>query len=156
MQRVLDTAFAWSGINSHLEVADFLLKHGADINTTWSSLRAGEHPARAGLSCELRVDGVSDRPWYRHDHQGLSLERHGTRGVPRGEGREDGAVAGGRGAATGTAALSDRKAGEPLRYFVGTRAFSSSNQLSTTLSSRTSGCTALSTNRNRLPSGNTA
>ena len=41
-------------------------------------------------------------------------------------------------------------------YFAGTRAFSSSNQLSTTLSSRTSGCTAFSTNRNRLPSGNTA
>jgi hypothetical protein len=37
VQRVLDTAFAWSVINSHLDVADFLLKHGADINTTWSS-----------------------------------------------------------------------------------------------------------------------
>ena len=36
-QRVLDTAFAWSVINSHLDVADFLLAHGADINTTWSS-----------------------------------------------------------------------------------------------------------------------
>ena len=37
VQRVLDTAFAWSVMNTHLEVADFLLKHGADINTTWSS-----------------------------------------------------------------------------------------------------------------------
>lgn len=37
VQRVLDTAFAWSVINGHLDVADFLLKHGADINTTWSS-----------------------------------------------------------------------------------------------------------------------
>jgi hypothetical protein len=36
-QRVLDTAFAWSVINSHLDVAEFLLQHGADINTTWSS-----------------------------------------------------------------------------------------------------------------------
>ena len=36
-QRVLDTAFAWSLINSHLDVADFLLGHGANINTTWSS-----------------------------------------------------------------------------------------------------------------------
>jgi hypothetical protein len=36
-QRVLDTALAWSVINSHLDVADFLLQHGADINTTWSS-----------------------------------------------------------------------------------------------------------------------
>jgi ankyrin repeat protein len=36
-QRVLDAALAWSVINSHLDVADFLLQHGADINTTWSS-----------------------------------------------------------------------------------------------------------------------
>ncbi len=36
-QRVLDTAFAWSVINRHFDVADFLLKRGADINTTWSS-----------------------------------------------------------------------------------------------------------------------
>src|SRR4029434_6561626 len=37
VQRILDTAFAWSVMNSHLEVADFVLAHGADINTTWSS-----------------------------------------------------------------------------------------------------------------------
>ena len=36
-QRVLDVAFAWSVMNSHFDVADFLLEHGADINTTWSS-----------------------------------------------------------------------------------------------------------------------
>ena len=36
-QRVLDVALAWSVINNHLEVADFLLQHGANINTTWSS-----------------------------------------------------------------------------------------------------------------------
>ena len=36
-QRVLDMALAWSVINSHFDVADFLLEHGADINTTWSS-----------------------------------------------------------------------------------------------------------------------
>jgi hypothetical protein len=33
----LDTALAWSVINNHFDVADFLLEHGADINTTWSS-----------------------------------------------------------------------------------------------------------------------
>jgi hypothetical protein len=37
VQRVLDSALAWSVINSHLEVADFLLERGADINTRWSS-----------------------------------------------------------------------------------------------------------------------
>jgi hypothetical protein len=36
-QRVLDTALAWAVLNNHFEVADFLLAHGADINTNWSS-----------------------------------------------------------------------------------------------------------------------
>ncbi len=37
VQQVLDTALAWSVINRHFDVADFLLEHGADIDTTWSS-----------------------------------------------------------------------------------------------------------------------
>ncbi len=37
LQQILDTALAWSVINRHFDVADFLLQHGADINTTWSS-----------------------------------------------------------------------------------------------------------------------
>jgi hypothetical protein len=36
-QRVLDVALAYSVINRHFDVADFLLEHGADINTTWNS-----------------------------------------------------------------------------------------------------------------------
>jgi hypothetical protein len=36
-QRVLDTALAFSVINRHFDVADFLLAHGADINTRWNS-----------------------------------------------------------------------------------------------------------------------
>ena len=36
-QQVLDTALAWSVVNRHFDVADFLLEHGADINTNWSS-----------------------------------------------------------------------------------------------------------------------
>ena len=36
-QPVLDTALALSVINRHFDVADFLLAHGADINTTWNS-----------------------------------------------------------------------------------------------------------------------
>jgi hypothetical protein len=35
VQRILDTALAWSVLNNHFEVADFLLAHGADINTNW-------------------------------------------------------------------------------------------------------------------------
>ena len=37
VQEVLDTALAWSVLNHHFEVADFLLEHGADINTNWNS-----------------------------------------------------------------------------------------------------------------------
>jgi hypothetical protein len=37
VQQVLDTALAWAVLNNHFEVADFLLGHGADINTNWSS-----------------------------------------------------------------------------------------------------------------------
>jgi hypothetical protein len=37
VQRVLDTALAWAVLNRHFEIADFLLQHGADINTRWSS-----------------------------------------------------------------------------------------------------------------------
>jgi hypothetical protein len=36
-QQVLDTALAFSVINRHFDVADFLLEHGADINTRWNS-----------------------------------------------------------------------------------------------------------------------
>jgi ankyrin repeat protein len=37
VQQVLDTAFAWAVMNNHFDVADFLLAHGAHINTNWSS-----------------------------------------------------------------------------------------------------------------------
>ena len=37
VQSVLDTALAWSVINRQFDVAVFLLAHGADIDTRWSS-----------------------------------------------------------------------------------------------------------------------
>jgi hypothetical protein len=37
VQQVLNTALAWAVMNSHFEIADFLLGRGADINTNWSS-----------------------------------------------------------------------------------------------------------------------
>jgi len=37
VQQVLDTALAWAVLNNHFDIADFLLEHGADINTNWSS-----------------------------------------------------------------------------------------------------------------------
>jgi hypothetical protein len=37
LQQILDVALAFSVMNRHLDVADFLLEHGANINTNWSS-----------------------------------------------------------------------------------------------------------------------
>src|SRR5262249_47602287 len=37
VQRALDEALAYSVINHHFDVADLLLKHGADIDTRWNS-----------------------------------------------------------------------------------------------------------------------
>ncbi len=37
IQQILDTAFAWAVMNNHFEIAGYLLGHGADINTNWSS-----------------------------------------------------------------------------------------------------------------------
>jgi hypothetical protein len=37
LQQVLDVALAFSVINRHFDVADFLLAHGADVNTNWNS-----------------------------------------------------------------------------------------------------------------------
>src|SRR5262245_46792517 len=37
VQQVIDTALAWAVLNNHFDVADFLLAHGADINTNWCS-----------------------------------------------------------------------------------------------------------------------
>ena len=36
-QQVLDTALAWACLNHRFEVAEFLLEHGADINTRWAT-----------------------------------------------------------------------------------------------------------------------
>jgi hypothetical protein len=36
-QQALDTALAWAVLNRQFETADFLLQHGADINTRWGS-----------------------------------------------------------------------------------------------------------------------
>jgi hypothetical protein len=37
VQHVLDTALAWAMLNRRFEIADFLLAHGADIDTDWST-----------------------------------------------------------------------------------------------------------------------
>lgn len=36
-QHILDVAFAWACVNRQFEIADFLLEHGANINTRWGT-----------------------------------------------------------------------------------------------------------------------
>jgi hypothetical protein len=36
-QHILDVAFAWASVNRQFDIADFLLEHGANINTDWST-----------------------------------------------------------------------------------------------------------------------
>ena len=37
VQHIVDVALAWACVNRQFEIADFLLKHGANINTDWST-----------------------------------------------------------------------------------------------------------------------
>jgi hypothetical protein len=50
VQHVLDVALAWACMNRHFEVASFLLEHGADINTDWST----HEPASMLHECAVR------------------------------------------------------------------------------------------------------
>ena len=58
VQRVLDVALAWSVINRHFDVADFLLEHGADINTNWNSHEPASILHHLVFDGQLRVDAV--------------------------------------------------------------------------------------------------
>jgi hypothetical protein len=51
-QQVLDVALAWAVLNKHFEVADFLLAHGADIDTDWAT----HEPASILHECAIRGD----------------------------------------------------------------------------------------------------
>ena len=109
LQQVLDTALAFSVINRHFDVADFLLEHGADINTNWSS----HEPA--SILHELVFQGNYDSMRFLID-RGIDMTIKDYRwnshctglGVLRREGREDGSVAGGCGTAAGTETMTTR------------------------------------------------
>jgi hypothetical protein len=58
VQQALDTALAWAVLNRHLDVADFLLQRGADINTRWSS----HEPA-----------SILHEILYRNDYEGMQF-----------------------------------------------------------------------------------
>lgn len=85
-QQVLDTALAWAVINRHFSVANFLLEHGADVNTNWSShepasilheligqVGTGENPANYE-SMQFLIDRGID----------LTIEDYRWKATPRG------------------------------------------------------------------------
>jgi Ankyrin repeats (3 copies) len=49
-QHVLDVALAWACMNGHFEIASYLLEHGANINTDWST----HEPASILHECAIR------------------------------------------------------------------------------------------------------
>lgn len=49
-QHVLDTALAWACMNKQLEIAAFLVEHGANVNTNWST----HEPAGILHECAIR------------------------------------------------------------------------------------------------------
>jgi hypothetical protein len=52
VQQVLDVALAWAVLNKHFQVAEFLLAHGADVNTDWAT----HEPASILHECALHGD----------------------------------------------------------------------------------------------------
>jgi hypothetical protein len=52
VQQVLDVALAWASMNRQFEIADFLLEHGANINTDWST----HEPASILHECAIHAN----------------------------------------------------------------------------------------------------
>ena len=62
-QQVLDVALAFSVINKHFDVADFLVEHGADVNTNWNS-----HEPASILHHLVFLEGSYDSMRFLIDH----------------------------------------------------------------------------------------
>lgn len=72
VQQVLDVALAWSVMNKHFDVAEFLIAHGADVNTDWAT----HEPA--SILHECAVQGNYDGARFLIEH-GVDLSLHDHR-----------------------------------------------------------------------------
>jgi hypothetical protein len=79
VQQVLDVALAWACMNRQLEIASFLLDHGADINTRWGT----HEPASILHECAVRNDYEAAR--FLIDH-GIDMTIEGYRWQSTAEG----------------------------------------------------------------------
>ena len=85
-QQVLDVALAFAVINRHFDVADFLLEHGADINTNWNSHEPGSilhhlvFLPNSYESMQFLIDRAIDMTIkdYRWDSNAAGWARHGN------------------------------------------------------------------------------
>jgi hypothetical protein len=78
-QHVLDISLAYAVLNRHFEIATFLLEHGADINTNWST----HEPA--GILHELVFQGDYEQIQFVIDHGiDLTLRDHRWKATAQG------------------------------------------------------------------------
>jgi hypothetical protein len=79
VQQVLDVALAWAVLNKHFHVAEFLLTHGADVNTDWST----HEPASILHECAVHGDFAGARFLIAHGID-LTLRDHRWNGTAAG------------------------------------------------------------------------
>ncbi|HEY4213155.1 MAG TPA: ankyrin repeat domain-containing protein [Steroidobacteraceae bacterium] len=79
VQQVLDVALAWAVLNKHFQVAEFLLAHGADVNTDWAT----HEPASILHECALHGDFEGARFLIAHGID-LTIRDHRWNGTAAG------------------------------------------------------------------------
>jgi len=79
VQQVLDLALAWAVLSKHFQVAEFLLAHGADVNTDWST----HEPASILHECAVHGDFEGARFLIAHGVD-LTIRDHRWNGTAAG------------------------------------------------------------------------
>lgn len=79
VQQVLDVALAWAVLNKHFQVAEFLLAHGADVNTDWAT----HEPASILHECAVHGDFEGARFLIAHGID-LTIRDHRWNGTAAG------------------------------------------------------------------------